>query len=324
MHKYLPATDILVGASTVHSVWTRASDSPELWSLLCESLDSPCLDLPPKSAYRAHSFASVRLPLLTEHTLQFFNCARDRWESAIPLSQPLLVDQSSSVVTQTDGSVFVCGGLSSRGKGYLSDSVLVVRSGNVIPLSPMTAPRVHHSLIEVNGICVHFWGKSRDKKQLSITILSCEKWRAPADLRYQAVSWEALPDAPITAWGSNPCRHKSVVYLYSIQLRSIAVFDTDVGQFTSWPPITQSRQFQQACVLFTHVHLLELQTSFLGKYQLPDCTLAALPRFPACSPTNPLLIAGKVYHVDFASGITFCIDIQEARMVKTYKSQTGR
>ena len=334
VHKYLPATDILVSASTVHSVWTRASASFELWSLLCESLDSPCLDLPPKSAYRAHSFASVRLPLLTEHTLQFFNCARDRWESAIPLSQPLLVDQSSSVVTQTDGSVFVCGGRERPIPGkencfrYTNDTFWIHGNGTVATLQPMLSHRGHHALAVVKGALYVFGGKAQILDGVSIQLFSCEKLRLPCGRDSKPQYWESLPNTSQLVSGCNPCTYQLQVYLYNYSSPgTVCVFDTVTNTFAEWAHFLGSQPKMESCLFFHNGELIVLRTLAIDffSWEQKQGRLHRSNRLGgvlAKGAASPLVTASKVYIADYVAKVVFCFVVKELKVTKSYVSHS--
>lgn len=266
--KFLPPQEVLTQLSQVSKVWSRASNSDELWITFFDSEQVPALQSCSsfKAGYQHFRCSPFSLFLLSKQSIDVFNVRKKRWVRRVRIQRRLPTDTASAFVVLPDGSLLICGG----GDPVLAAAFRVDLNGVVVDLGPMEQARAEHGIVQM-GSCVYVFGGENDFGMLK----SYERieWEYLASI--QACRWQALGNMHSARKLLKPCVYEGLIYLYGGFTPDFEVYNPATNQFAMMSQSVNDFNCETLAVVegsYLHMFTSHSHLSFHPTYKEFSCT----------------------------------------------------
>lgn len=300
----------VLDCAAINQVWSKAAESHELWTCLCEPEIEFSSAENPKVTYRKWDYSQRSLVHVEPASLRVFDCRKQEWSALVALKSKIEVTFCSSAVLLANTHLLLCGGVNTSVSSNQCSACayLLDLKGDVTNLEPLNVSRANHALIEVNGAVYVFGGTWKGRR--GDTIRASERIISP----FIRKNWEMLAEMAESHWGFNPCKARGVIYLCGKNQSQtfIQSFDTFSLEFSPLRIIFESPALQQMCLLFHQSHLVVLQTNRLTVIDIVQEQVLSDQAHRgafANGVMNPVLTDSRIWQLDYASGRLFSFDL---------------
>ena len=272
--KFLAPEDVLKHTSQVGLLWSRTSNSDELWFEFLAAAHIP-LNANPKEVFRLTPFCT--LTLLTEQTATIRNCLKDV-ERVVRLVEPVRASWNSAHALIDTTTIILCGNQTSS---ISAESCIIdLAKGSVRAIDPMFEARVGHGVIVTHPYAYVFGGYG--------PLASSEK----CDLN--TGKWLQLPHMLAEHAWFTPCRDHQSIFICGGNTNVCEQFNL-VSQEFSLLPITLLANSGSTCTVHHNGYLIILHAKTATAYNIEtrassDAQLATMGDVWS---NSPAIVVGK-------------------------------